>query len=107
MRSVQLQAALTGYIELAAAHLHAEVLGGAEVPFEIEQHSRRRRSSGPSLYCYRPLTEQFIAERMPALERLPGYAEAAELLAGFEGLGRYLAARGAEIQRGTPRAEAQ
>ncbi len=43
---------------------------------------------------------------MPALERLPGYTEAAELLASFEGLSRYLAASGAEIQRGTPRGEA-
>lgn len=106
MRSLQLQAALTGYLEIAAAHLHAEVLAGAEVPFELEQHSRRRRASGPSLYCYRPLTEQFIAERMPALERLPGYAEAAGLMASFDGLGRYLAATGAELRRGSPRAEA-
>jgi hypothetical protein len=106
MRSLQLQAALGDYLELAAAHLHAEVASGAEVPFELEQHSRRRRSNGPSLYCYRPLTEQFIGERMPALERLPGYAEAAELLAAFDGLGRYLAASGRELRRGTPRAEA-
>src|ERR1700686_2219268 len=100
MHSVQLQAALTNYLEMAAAHLHAEVAAGAEVPFELEQHSRRRRSSGPSLYCYRPLTEQFIVERMAALERLPGYTEAAELLASFEGLSRYLEASGAELQRG-------
>ncbi len=106
MRSLQLQAALSDYLELAASHLHAEVAGGAEVPFEIEQHSRRRRSSGPSLYCYRPLTEEFIAERMPALGGLAGYTEASELLASFDGLGRYLAARGRELPRATPRAEA-
>ena len=94
MRSLQLQTALSEFIELAAAHLHAEIAAGAEVPFEIEQHSRRRRSNGPSLFCYRPLTEGFIVERMPALEHLPAYAEAAARLADFDGLGRYLAASG-------------
>jgi hypothetical protein len=106
MRSLQLQAALGDYLELAAAHLHAEVVAGAEVPFELEQHNRRRRSGGPSLYCYRPLTEQFIAERMPALQRLAGHAEAVELLASFDGLGRYLVASGREIPRGSSRAAA-
>ena len=91
MRSLQLQAALTEYIEAAAAHLHAEVSAGAEVPFELEQQGRRRRSSGPSLYCYRPLTDEFIATHADALRRLPSHEQAARLLAGFEGLGRYLA----------------
>jgi hypothetical protein len=99
MRSLQLQAALTDYMEAAAAHLHGEVAAGAEVPFELEQQSRRRRSSGPALYCYRPLTDRFIAERMADLERLPGYGEAARLLADFDGLGRYLASVGSDIAR--------
>ncbi len=91
MRSLQLQAALTEYIEAAAAHLHAEVAAGAEVPFELEQQGRRRRPSGPSLYCYRPLTDEFIAAHADALRRLPSHEQASRLLAGFEGLGRYLA----------------
>ncbi len=104
MRSLQLQAALTDYVEAAAAHLQAAVAAGAEVPFELEQQSRRRRSAGPSLYCYRPLTEQFIASRIQELERLPSYTEAARLLAGFEGLGRYVASAGAEIAQAGARA---
>ncbi len=96
MRSLQLKTALSEYLEAAAAHLHNEVAAGAEVPFEIEQQSRRR-ASGPSLYCYRPLTEEFIAERMHELERLPEYEQAARLLSTFDGLGRYVAGLGAEL----------
>jgi hypothetical protein len=99
MRSLQLQSALTDYMEVAAAHLHSEIAAGAEVPFELEQQSRRRRSNGPALYCYRPLTENFIAERMAELERLPGYGELARLLADFDGLGRYLASLGNDAAR--------
>jgi hypothetical protein len=106
MRSIHLHTALSEYIDLAAAHLHAEIAAGAEVPFELEQHTGRRRKGGPALYCYRPLTARFITERMPALERLPGYAEAAEGLAAFDGLGRYLASVGGEIGRAGTRAEA-
>jgi hypothetical protein len=107
MRSLQLQAALTEYIESVAAHLHAAVAAGAEVPFELEQQSRRRRSNGPSLYCYRPLTDQFIAARMSELERLPTYGEAARLLADFDGLGRYMTSVGAEIAQAGGRAGAR
>jgi hypothetical protein len=107
MRSLQLQAALTEFVEAAAAHLHAEVAAGAEVPFELEQQSRRRRSSGQrvggAFYAYRPLTGEFIAEREAALERLPGHAEAARLLAGFDGLDRYLVSVGADPTRADAR----
>src|SRR5438309_9761340 len=106
MRSVPLQAALSEFLELAADHLHAEISAGAEVPFELEQHGGGRRAGGPALYCYRPLTAQFIAERMPALERLAGYAEAAERLAAFSGLTRYLANVGGEVDARGPRAQA-
>jgi hypothetical protein len=99
MRSLQLQAALTEYVEAAGTYLHGQVAGGAEVAFELEQAPRRRRSGGPALYCYRPLTAEFIAERTPALERLPGHARAAALLEGFDGLGRYLASLGADLRR--------
>jgi hypothetical protein len=99
MRSLQLQAALTDFFEAAAAHLHDQVAAGAEVPFELEQQSRRRRSSGPALYCYRPLTDQFIAARAADLECLPAYGEAVRLLADFDGLGRYLASVGSDAAR--------
>lgn len=99
MRSLQLQAALTEFVEAAAGHLHAEVAAGAEVPFELEQQSSRHGYGGPALCCYRPLTGRFIAEREVALVQLPGYADAARLLAGFDGLNRYLAGVGTDLGR--------
>ncbi len=99
MRSLQLQAALSQFVEDAAALLHAEIAAGAEVGFELAQQSGRRRSGTPALYCYQPLTGEFIAERAIALERLPSYTEAATLLAGFDGLDRYLTSIGVDIGR--------
>ncbi len=99
MRSLQLQAALTEYLEAAAGQLQSEVADGAEVPFELEQQRRRWGSVGPALSCYRPLTDEFIAEREAALEQLPSHAEAARLLSGFDGLGRYLAGVEGELER--------
>jgi hypothetical protein len=100
MYSVRLEEALTEFVEAAAARLHAEVLAGAEVPFELEPRGGRRGSAGPSLYCYRALTDEFIAQRQPALETLPSYSEAARLLGGFEGLDRYLSGAGVDPVRG-------
>lgn len=103
MRSLQLQAALETLIHEASAYLGAQLDAGAEIPFELEQQRGKRGSSGPSLYCYRPLTAEFIAEREVALEGLPAFAEAGGLLADFDGLDRYLASVGADIARLTPR----
>jgi hypothetical protein len=104
MRSLQLQTALTQFIEEAAAHLRGLVASGAEVPFELEPQRARRssgaaRAGGPFLYCYRALTDEFIAERQAELERLPGHAEAAKLLAHFDGLERYLTSVDADPPR--------
>ncbi len=104
MRSLQLQAALTAHIEAVSIHLHAEIADGAEVPFELEQQSGRRGARGPSLYCYRPLTAQFVEQRLPTLEQLPTYAEAARLLTDFDGLDRYLVSAGVDCPRGPGRA---
>lgn len=106
MRSVQLQEALTAYVESAAAHLQAEVDAGAEVPFELERRGARRHPGGPSLYCYQPLTDRFISERMPALQQLDGYAHAAQCLHGFDGVARYLAAAGGQISAARAPSEA-
>lgn len=103
MRSLQLQASLSEFIEAAAEHLQTEIAAGAEVPYELEQQTRRRRAGGPTLYCYQPLTGQFIRERASALERLASYAAAAALLAGFDGLERYLVGVGVGVDVG-PRA---
>ncbi len=94
---MQLQAALTDYLRSAAGLLAADLAGGAEIPFELEQQGARR--SGPAFYSYRPLVEEFIAERRAALEELPACAEAERLLTDFDGLERYLASLGAETSR--------
>ncbi|MGA9876902.1 MAG: hypothetical protein WBQ21_13960 [Solirubrobacteraceae bacterium] len=98
MRSFQLQAALTAFVEEAAARLHADVLAGEEVPFELASHSGRGRGAA-SLYCYRPLTDAFIAKRFPELRGLDGYRAAAAALEGFEALDRYLIASGEDPGR--------
>lgn len=92
VRSRQLQAVLTAFAEQAAGQLHADVLAGEEVPFELASHSSRARGSAP-LYSYRPLTGAFIAKRFPVLAGLPTRAAAAELLHDFDGLDRYLLSR--------------
>jgi hypothetical protein len=93
VRSLQLQAALTEFVGQAAARLHADVLAGQEVPFELASQSGRGRGASP-LYCYRPLTDAYIAERFATLRNLEAYAPAAALLDVFEGLDRYLLSRG-------------
>jgi hypothetical protein len=98
VRSLQLQAALCEFVAQAGAALHEQVLRGEEVPFELGSRPGRGRGSQP-LYCYRPLTGAFIAERFPGLRHLEGYPRAADLLEGFDGLDRYLAATGAACAR--------
>lgn len=97
VRSCQLEAALSDFVTQAAVRLHADVQAGQEVPFELDSHSGRGRSA--SLYCYRPLTGTFIAERLPELRRLPGYGQAAGLLERFESLDRYLISAGEDPAR--------
>ncbi len=105
MRSPQLQAALTEIVEAAAGHFAAALASGAEVAFELEPH-KSGRGAAPALYCYRALTDEFIARRQPELERLQSYAQAANMLEGFDGLDRYLANVGAEPARRDARTRA-
>jgi len=73
------------FVEEAAWQLAEEVSRGAEVPFELIDASQSRRASSP-LYCYRPLTGRFIAERSPELAMLPSYPAAVDGLAGLPDL---------------------
>jgi len=102
VRSLQLQAALAEFVAQAADSLHADVAAGQEVPFELASQSGRGRGAAP-LYCYRPLTDAFVAERFPELRRLDAYARAAALLGEFEALDRYLIASGVKPSRGRGR----
>jgi len=81
---------LAAFVEEAAWQLAEEVSGGAEIPFELIEQGR---SSAP-LYCYRPLTQRFLAERAGSLSRLPSYAPALQGVMALPDLPSYLAARG-------------
>jgi hypothetical protein len=90
MHNRALYDALAAFVEEAAWQLAEEVSGGAEVPFELIE---RGRVSAP-LYCYRPLTGRFIAERSPELAKLPSYPAAIQNLMTLPELPAYLKARG-------------
>ncbi len=92
MRSSQFEQALTVFIEQASLYLQEELAGGAEIAFELTSSSARGHRT--PLYSYRPLTEGFLKERSAALRGLAGYTQAANLIAGDQGLERYLLSRG-------------
>jgi len=96
MHNGPLRETLHAYVEEAAQHLAAETASGAEVGFELIS---RGRTSSP-LYCYRPLTEDFIDERLVTLRRLTTHAPAARTLARMGGLDAYLRAAGQRVPPG-------
>ena len=67
MHNRALHDSLAAFVQEAAWQLAEEVSGGAEIPFELDATPTR---SAP-LYCYRPLTGRFIAQRIGMLSRLP------------------------------------
>ncbi|MGH2876006.1 MAG: hypothetical protein ACRDLV_07130, partial [Solirubrobacteraceae bacterium] len=91
MHNVVLHRLLESYAVDAAGRLSAEADSGAEVPFELA--AERRRGRAP-LYCYRPLTGEFIRSRLGALAELPSHAPAVRALADCEALDAYLEERG-------------
>ncbi|HEX4363906.1 MAG TPA: hypothetical protein VHZ75_05095 [Solirubrobacteraceae bacterium] len=88
MRHRPLHTALSAFAEEAAAQLAEATADGVEVPFEIIESRGARRDT--PLYCYRPLTEAFIRDRVGVLERLPSYPSAARALVALDGVGDYL-----------------
>jgi hypothetical protein len=90
MRNRTLHQALRDYAEQAAFQLEAEASGGAEVPFEVVESPGARAP----LYCYRPLTGQFIRERVGVLGCLPTYGPARRALESLGGVEAYLRVRG-------------
>jgi hypothetical protein len=99
MHNRALHDSLAAFVEEAAWQLAEEVSGGAEVPFELIEQGR---ASAP-LYCYRPLTGRFIAERIGVLARLPSYPAAAQGLAVLPDLRAYLQLRGRRAPTGEGR----
>ncbi|WP_156027887.1 hypothetical protein [Candidatus Solirubrobacter pratensis] len=102
MHNRALHDSLAAFVEEAAWQLAEEVSGGAEVPFELIEQGR---ASAP-LYCYRPLTGRFIAERVGVLARLPSYPAAAQQLAQLPELPGYLTRRGRRVPKGAARGHA-
>ena len=102
MHNRALHDSLAAFVEEAAWQLAEEVSGGAEVPFELIEQGR---ATAP-LYCYRPLTGRFIAERVGVLARLPSYVPAAHALAQLPDLPAYLARRGRKPPKGDARGHA-
>lgn len=91
MRSISLHRRLESFTVDASSRLSAEAAGGAEMPFELAEE---RASGRVPLYCYTPLTGEFIQLRMGMLAALPSYAEAARALADSEALDIYLSEHG-------------
>lgn len=103
VRNGTLHAVLEAFTTDAAGQLAAETAGGAEVPFELAEERGGRRAR---LYCYRPLTGQFIHDRLGLVRALPTYAPAARALASLDGAASYLRLRGEARVPGEPRERA-
>ena len=92
MRDRQLQTTLRAFAEEAAWTLAADTAHGSEVPFDLVEERGGR--GGPTLYCYRPDTAGFIADRADALTRLENWLPAVHALAARGGLDAWLRSRG-------------
>ncbi|HVE69260.1 MAG TPA: hypothetical protein VNB64_11830 [Solirubrobacteraceae bacterium] len=90
MRNRTLHQSLRDFAEQAAFQLEADASAGAEIPFEVVESPGARAP----LYCYRPLTGQFIRERLGVLGRLPTYTRAKHAILSLGGVDAYLRVRG-------------
>jgi hypothetical protein len=91
VRNVLLHRLLESFTVDAAGRLSAEAASGAEMPFELAEE---RGSGRTPLYCYRPLTGEFIRAQMPSLAALPSHGAAWRALGDCAGLDVYLAEHG-------------
>jgi hypothetical protein len=105
MHNRALHDSLAAFVEEAAWQLAEEVSGGAEVPFELVDASTSSRATAP-LYCYRPLTGRFIADRIGMLARLPSYPPATQQLQVLPDLPAYLTVRGRRVPGPDARSQA-
>jgi hypothetical protein len=90
VRNGTLHGILEAFTADAACQLAMETARGAEIPFEVIEERRGR----VPLYCYRPLTGDFIRERLGVLSSLPTYAAAVGALTSLDGAENYLRQRG-------------
>jgi hypothetical protein len=105
VRDPTLYSIIESFTAEAAAQLTAETARGAEIPFELVQTGAAARGR-PALYCYRPLTADFIGARIGLLSGLPSYLPALRALADREAVAAYLEARGERRVPAEPRERA-
>jgi hypothetical protein len=91
VRNITLHRLLESFTVDACSRLSAEAAAGAEMPFELAEE---RAAGRVPLYCYRPLTGEFIRSRMPKLATLTSYADAAHELGENDDLDVYLSEHG-------------
>ena len=103
VRNTALHAALEEFTAETGTRLTAETAGGAEVPFELIEE----RAGGTPLYCYQPLSGEFIEDRVGLLRGLDTYAPAVRALAEIESVVGYLQLRGESRIPSEPRERAE
>jgi hypothetical protein len=93
VRNSTLHGVIQAFAAEAAMALCAETAAGAEIPFELVDTAGGPRNRVP-LYCYRPLTDAFIRERLTLLSTLATYPSAVRALSSQDGVEAYLRQRG-------------
>jgi hypothetical protein len=104
VRNAALHHVLEEFTVEASGRLTADAAGGADMPFEVVEERGGHR---PSLYCYRPLTGEFIRGRLAQLSVLGSYEPAASALADCEALDVYLSEHGEIKPPSQPQARAE
>lgn len=105
MRNLTLHGLLEAFTTDAGMRLDLAASEGDDIPFEVVTSDPERPGRIP-LYCYRPLTGDFIRARLGLLGALPTYAPVARTLEGVGGLELYLRARGLNGKPDEPREQA-
>ena len=90
MRNAALHHLLEEFTVEASGRLSAELAAGAEMPFEVVEE----RGGTAALYCYQPLTREFIFDQLETLATLATYPPAAEAIVDCEALDAYLTDHG-------------
>ncbi|MGI8505628.1 MAG: hypothetical protein ACR2MK_02280 [Solirubrobacteraceae bacterium] len=103
MRNAALHHLLEAFTVECSGRLAADTAEGAEMPFEVVEE----RGGRSPLYCYRPLTGDFIRGRLGALAALGTHAAAASALAGCDALEVYLEEHGERKVPPDPEARAE
>jgi hypothetical protein len=86
VRNKALRDQLHAFSQTAAERLNTALADGAEIPFEVAESP----GSKSVLYRYKPLSGQFVRERMVELRSAEGYVQVILALSKVEGTSAYL-----------------